>query len=418
MAGTPAQNGNSAAGSSDFSRKAEELARNLWTTPQAHDVRQRGAGQTSGATLTNAGNRCLATDAAQWPTPVAQNVNGSSPGSVTRADGKSRMDILHYRAEQGFSRPDQETPTHGLPSSDPRQTWRHLRRLVISTHGRAAWKRMAASGGKRRLNPVFVEWLQGWPRGHSLCGFWAMPLSRCKPRWHGLHSRQHMDWGGLNGEMSTLREVVRAEQALKQGGEDQAEVLREPVCTDVKKACDHDVRLVWRNIHSNEKGGKVLQPKMQCLCSEKGCAAPLPKQEDQWEGLSGTPMGDATALGAGATNDGACAPQERDQDRQPSRQFDDRVAGRTRAIAYVAGDDDAMRGLRNSFHADQDEAGDYQNLLDEMSLRTDVENPAFAAFLKWQRDMRGALSQLPMASGAWIWKPPVESETPEQMSLW
>lgn len=68
-----------------------------------------------------------------------------------------------------FSRPDPVTAPHGLPSSDPRQTWRRLRRLVISTHGRATWKRMAASGGKRRLNPNFVAWLMGWPIGHPSC---------------------------------------------------------------------------------------------------------------------------------------------------------------------------------------------------------------------------------------------------------
>lgn len=40
-----------------------------------------------------------------WPTPAAQNWKGSSGGSITRTDGKSRMDLLHYRAEQGFTCP-------------------------------------------------------------------------------------------------------------------------------------------------------------------------------------------------------------------------------------------------------------------------------------------------------------------------
>jgi hypothetical protein len=95
------------------------------------------------------------------------------------------MDILHYRAEQGFSRPDPETPTHGLPSSDPRQTWRRLRRLVISTHGRAVWKRMAANGGKRRLNPNFVAWLMGWPIGHPSCVCSATEWSRWRQDMRG-----------------------------------------------------------------------------------------------------------------------------------------------------------------------------------------------------------------------------------------
>lgn len=62
-------------------------------------------------------------------------------------------------------------------------------------------------------------------------------------------------------------------------------------------------------------------------------------------------------------------------------------------------------------------------------------NPAFVAWLMgwppghascgcsatawslWQRDMRGALSQLPTASGAWIWKPSIERMKPVQRDL-
>ena len=46
-------------------------------------------------------------------------------------------------------------------------------------------------------------------------------------------------------------------------------------------------------------------------------------------------------------------------------------------------------------------------------------NPAAENFLKWQRDMRGALLQLPMASGPWIWAPSdgAEPEISEQFNL-
>jgi hypothetical protein len=206
MAGTPAQNGNSAAGNSDFSRKAEELAAKLWktpdvpnggralkpgtsatgkrpdgskaqvglenqaklwTTPQAHDVTQRGSGQTPTA---KAGNACLARDATTWPTPAARDHKGeNSPDHLSNGTGRLHLDQLPNAVAFLFSRPDPETCPHGVQSSDPRLTWRRLRRLVISTHGRATWKRMAASGGKRRLNPNFVAWLQGWPIGHPSC---------------------------------------------------------------------------------------------------------------------------------------------------------------------------------------------------------------------------------------------------------
>ena len=35
----------------------------------------------------------------------------------------------------------------------------------------------------------------------------------------------------------------------------------------------------------------------------------------------------------------------------------------------------------------------------------------------WQQRMRGALSQLPMASGPWIWRPSEGPESPAQMNL-
>ena len=38
-------------------------------------------------------------------------------------------------------------------------------------------------------------------------------------------------------------------------------------------------------------------------------------------------------------------------------------------------------------------------------------------FTRWQQDMRGALSQLPTASGAWIWEPPAEVNETEQLAL-
>ena len=48
-----------------------------------------------------------------WPTPAAQNWKGSSETNITRTNRKSRMDLLHYRAEQGFTRPAQATLPDG-----------------------------------------------------------------------------------------------------------------------------------------------------------------------------------------------------------------------------------------------------------------------------------------------------------------
>lgn len=265
MAGTPAQNGNAAAGNSDFSRKAEELAQELWmtpdvpnggralpkgtsatgkrpdgakaqvglnnqvamwTTPQAHDVTPRGSGQKPTAA---AGNACLATDAQNWPSPQArdfrsgdspdsprqarkaetgwsQNLNDvaemgswptpasrdhkgeNSPAHLENGTGRLHLDQLPNAVAFLFSRPAPETQPHGGMSSDPRLTWRRLRRLVISTHGRGVWRRMAASGGKRRLNPNFVAWLMGWPIGHPSCASSATEWCRYQQDMRGALS--------------------------------------------------------------------------------------------------------------------------------------------------------------------------------------------------------------------------------------
>lgn len=147
MAGTPAQNGNSAAGNNDFSRAADALGRNVmaqaaqWTTPQAHDVTMRGNGQVPTAA---AGNRCLARDA------------------------------------DGFTRPDPAIWPDGAMSCRTIQRGRQLYRLAMSTVSRATLRRWSKRDAwtKRRLNPVFVEWLMGWPPGHALCGCSATEFTR------------------------------------------------------------------------------------------------------------------------------------------------------------------------------------------------------------------------------------------------
>ena len=245
MDGTPAQNGNSAAGSSDFSRKAEELARAvMWKTPSAKEpgvenrtlvnkdgtpwvggercydaqtgrLVQTGLPQmvkaatawqtprvTSGEYTRDRGRKgterpTLEGEVAQWPTPsAAQDTKGAQATGDAAAEREKRGKQLAL-ADRAllFSRPDPETPPHGLPSSDPRRTWRRLRRLVISTHGRAVWKRMAASGGKRRLNPNFVAWLMGWPIGHPSCASSATEFSRWQQHMRGALSQLPMASG-------------------------------------------------------------------------------------------------------------------------------------------------------------------------------------------------------------------------------
>lgn len=57
----------------------------FWTTPQAHDVTERGSGQQPSS---KAGNACLARDARLWPTPVSNDDNKSPDAHLAM---KARM---------------------------------------------------------------------------------------------------------------------------------------------------------------------------------------------------------------------------------------------------------------------------------------------------------------------------------------
>ena len=91
------------AGNSDFTRKAEALALGItnWSTPKATDGAKGGPGQSYGS----GGTPPLPAQAAQWPTPAAQNWKGSSEASITRADGKSRMEHLALPGGTGLHPP-------------------------------------------------------------------------------------------------------------------------------------------------------------------------------------------------------------------------------------------------------------------------------------------------------------------------
>ena len=231
------------AGNSDFTRKAEALALGIsnWSTPKGSDGAKGGPGQSygSGGTLplpaqaaqwqtpvaddqvdrlrgkiNSRGEPKLSAQALQWPTPAAQNWKGSSPASVTRADGKSRMDILHYRAEQGFIHPDPVSTPHGLqpshhaPISRPPKL---LNRgaLMIASHGVPLSRRILKARARRRLNPLFVGWLMGWPIGHArgTLGNGVHPLAaahawRTLAAAHGLRPVDLAPGGGAGGPSS------------------------------------------------------------------------------------------------------------------------------------------------------------------------------------------------------------------------
>ena len=120
-------------------RAADKKKRSFWPTPTAtladHGGRITPSKARSGGTLIEAVSQRM------WPTPCSSASKGSSPAALTRKNGRSR---------------ENDRLDHAV---------------------------MASDGGQ--LNPEFVEWLMGFPTGHTASKPSAMPKSRSKPRSRG-----------------------------------------------------------------------------------------------------------------------------------------------------------------------------------------------------------------------------------------
>lgn len=136
-----------------------------WGTPRASDGEKGGPNQSFGA-----GGMPLPAQVAQWPTPVSRDHKGeNSADHIAAQRGRAHMDQLPNAVAHGWHRPDPARRIDGPALSQTLHIWRRLRAYVIASHGRATWRRLMKGRDARRLNPLFVEWLMGWPPGHALC---------------------------------------------------------------------------------------------------------------------------------------------------------------------------------------------------------------------------------------------------------
>ena len=183
----------------------------LWATPNvpnggrtmsAEDVAAKGA--------TAAGKRQvpLESQTKHWAAPRAITGGGESAerkkelGRTDSGAGSKRGQQLQNFVERNCQsiRPDPETSTPGEESSaSPPSLNRPFLRTELESwllqDGPIDWLHLASiveRGGrpvKRRLNPLFVEWLMGWPRGHAACDCPATAWSHWKRRMHTSLSR-------------------------------------------------------------------------------------------------------------------------------------------------------------------------------------------------------------------------------------
>ena len=142
-----------------------------WGTPRASDGEKGGPNQSFGA-----GGMPLPAQAAQWTT-------------------LSHSDQLPNAVAHGFTPPDLPTrqggdmPSPHAPISRPLWAW------MTQSLGRPVSRRLWKGRSRRRLNPLFVEWLMGWPPGHALCACSATEFTRWQRDMRGALSQLPMASG-------------------------------------------------------------------------------------------------------------------------------------------------------------------------------------------------------------------------------
>lgn len=154
MAGTPAQNGNNAAGNNDSSRKTVGLVAG-WPTAGAKDgdksVRTMQGAEAEAARKGWSNDLCTAALGA-WATPTARDWRSAS----------GTDEFLAGRAEQ----------TRGKPLSE---------QAFTLAHGARSNGSPAETASTGQLNPAFSLWLMGYPAAWVSCGVRAMQSFRKLP---------------------------------------------------------------------------------------------------------------------------------------------------------------------------------------------------------------------------------------------
>lgn len=176
MAGTPAQNGNNAAGNNDSSRKTMELVN--WARPDLGSPTPTGsvaAGTMTAGTVI--GDSAIATPEAHqtdgigtftmagWATPVSQQANGTPENFLRR----KRESMERGSQPMGICLSDLNMQAQAWAADSPARFTASGQMLTGSSAG-------MESGGQ--LSPEHSRWLMGYPAAWGSCGATAMQSIR------------------------------------------------------------------------------------------------------------------------------------------------------------------------------------------------------------------------------------------------
>lgn len=171
-------------GNPDLPRPTLEGKAQMWQTPAADSFRSRGGDRKDEMGLDQQARLA-------WPTPsAAQDTKGAqaTAEAAIEREGRGKQLALADRALI-FSRPDLPIGTPGRMSWPARvRALRRLLRWMTSRYGRSVVRRLMKTRHTRRLNPLFVEWLMGWPTGHALCACSATGFARWQQDMRGALS--------------------------------------------------------------------------------------------------------------------------------------------------------------------------------------------------------------------------------------
>lgn len=160
-----------------------------WGTPRASDGEKGGPNQSFGA-----GGMPLPAQAAQWnwPTPASRDWKGeNSADHLENGTGRLHLDQLPNFVAHCFTPPAQRTWISGVSPSIWRPISRRLFRSAMSSVSPTVRRRWLRKGSwrKKRLNPLFVEWLMAWPPGHGLCASTATEFTHWQRHMRGALSQ-------------------------------------------------------------------------------------------------------------------------------------------------------------------------------------------------------------------------------------
>jgi hypothetical protein len=180
--------------------KMMDLAATIWSTPRASDGEKGGPNQAFGA-----GGVPLAAQTLQWSTPsVADVTGGGTSRSGDRKDELLLNSMAAYVSQNSWPTPTslnrprseetlQKCGDYRAAKAGQTTVPLYLEEVALASSLPAlatAPDGPTSSPERRSLNPLFVEWLMGWPTGWTASECSGTASSRFKARMRSALSRQ------------------------------------------------------------------------------------------------------------------------------------------------------------------------------------------------------------------------------------